>query len=82
MKLPESVLRGTTTGVVEHSRAMPPEGGGGDGTATNPRGKWQFSPTFRGVMRWRTKDAPDYAMRCRLASTSLERERFGLGIEL
>jgi hypothetical protein len=61
------VLRGTTTGAVEHSRAMPPEGGGGDETATNPRGKWRFSPTFRGVMRWRTKDAPDHAMRCRLA---------------
>jgi hypothetical protein len=40
---------------------------GGDETATNPRGKWRFSPTFRGVMRWRTKDAPDHAMRCRLA---------------
>src|SRR5271157_2790763 len=47
---------------------MPPEGGGGDETATNPRGKWRFSPTFRVVMRWRTKDAPDHAMLCRLAT--------------
>ena len=42
--------------------------GGGDRTATNPRGKWWFGPTFLEVMRWRTRDAPDLAMRCRMAT--------------
>src|SRR5271165_1621945 len=37
-------------------RQCPRRAEGGDETATNPRGKWRFSPTFRGVMRWRTKD--------------------------
>src|SRR5512144_2192213 len=44
-----------------------PGGRRGDRTATSPRRQWRFSPTFLGVMRWRTKDAPDYAMRCRSA---------------
>src|SRR5512147_2282095 len=47
---------------------MPPAGGGGDRTVTNPRRQWRFSPTFLGLMRWRTKDAPNCAMRCRLAA--------------
>ena len=41
---------------------------GGDRTATSPRSKWRFGPTFLEVMRWWTRDAPDLAMRCRMAT--------------
>ena len=42
--------------------------GWGDRTATNPRGKWWFGPTFLEVMWWWTRDAPDRAMRSRMAT--------------
>ena len=41
---------------------------GGGRTATNARGKRRFGSTFLEVVRWRTRDAPDLAMRCRMAT--------------
>ena len=40
----------------------------GDRTATSPRRKWRFGPTFLEASRWRTRDALDRAMRCRMAT--------------
>jgi len=45
------------------------------GTATSRRRKCRLRPTFKWVMRWRMKDPPDLAMRCRFASTQDERPR-------
>src|SRR5512135_2743254 len=36
-------------------------------TDTSRRRTCRFRPTFVGVMRWRKKDPPELAMRCRLA---------------
>jgi hypothetical protein len=53
---PGQVLRGDCLG-----------GRRGDTTATSPRRECWFGPTFLGVMRWRSGDSPDRAMRCRSA---------------
>src|SRR5512135_3174797 len=39
------------------------------GTATSRRRTCRLRPTFKGVMRWRMKDLPDLAMRCRFAGS-------------
>src|SRR5512135_3720391 len=67
----ETRARGTATDAVEHFRALPRRAEE-EQNRHQPALKvavlpWRFCPTFLGVMRWRTKDAPDCAMRCRLA---------------
>src|SRR5512143_1086041 len=67
----ETRARGTATDAVEHFRALPRRAEE-EQNRHQPALKvavlpWRFCPPFLGVMRWRTKDAPDCAMRCRLA---------------
>src|SRR5512135_3026939 len=67
----ETRARGTATDAVEHFRALPRRAEE-EQNRHQPALKvavlpWRFCPTFLGVMRRRTKDAPDCAMRCRLA---------------
>ena len=55
------------TGAGRNSPAMLPAGVQA-GNDTNRRRKCRLRPTFSEVMRWRTSDPPDLAMRCRSAS--------------
>src|SRR5512135_1288228 len=73
----ETRARGTATDAVEHFRALPRRAEE-EQNRHQPALKvavlpWRFCPPFLGVMRWRTKDAPDCAMRCRLAPSKSAR---------
>src|SRR5512135_2423285 len=56
--------RSPPSGVIRPRRSHPAVRAG---TATSRRGTCRLWLTFRGVMRWRLKDPPELAMRCRFA---------------